>query len=189
MTIKTFLLSLCIITLSIQVNAQSEIAKEKKEKMAATAVEKIGPDVVDVAASNKDFSTLVAAIKAAGLVDALKAKSKFTVFAPTNAAFDKLDAGTVETLLKPENKEKLTKILKYHVVKGEFKAGDIANAIKSNGGTYTVETLAGGTLEAKLSGSSVILTDSNGQSINVSKADLKASNGVIHVVDAVCLPK
>lgn len=177
-------LGLCFLTITVMVSAQGDVSADK-----AVSMEKAGPDIVDIAASKEDFSTLVAAVKAADLVGALKAKGAFTVFAPTNDAFAKLPAGTVESLLKPESKQALQGILTYHVVAGEFMAKDVIEAIKKNNGEFVVSTLAGGTLTASLKGGSVILTDGSGQEITVIAADVDASNGVIHVVDTVCLPK
>lgn len=136
-------------------------------------------DIVDTAASKTDtFSTLVAAVKAADLVDALKGDGPFTVFAPTNDAFAALPEGTVENLLKPENKEQLQAVLKYHVVSGKIMAGDIAN------GTTSVETLQGTTADVAKGATGVTIDGAN-----VVKADVKTSNGVIHVIDAVILPE
>jgi uncharacterized surface protein with fasciclin (FAS1) repeats len=146
-------------------------------------------DIVDIAVGSKDHTTLVAAVKAAGLVETLKSAGPFTVFAPTNAAFDKLPAGTVATLVKPENKATLTAILTYHVVAGKFSATDVVAAIKAGNGTATLTTVQGGKLKASLKGSSVILTDEKGGTSTVIVADLNATNGVIHVIDTVVLPK
>ena len=145
--------------------------------------------IVGVAAGNKDFSTLVAAVKAAELVETLNSAGPFTVFAPTNAAFEKLAKGTVESLLKPEAKEKLTSILTYHVVAGEFDAAAIVAAIKKNNGKFEVKTVQGGTLVASLKGKNVILTDEAGNVSIVVIADVKASNGIIHAIDTVVMPK
>lgn len=147
-------------------------------------------DIIDNAVNSADHKTLVAAVKAAGLVDTLKGKGPFTVFAPTDAAFGKLPAGTVEGLLKPEAKGQLTKILTYHVVAGNFTADAVVKAIKDGGGKAEIKTVAGGTLVAKLNGpKNVILTDENGNSANISTYDVIQSNGVIHVIDSVVLPK
>jgi uncharacterized surface protein with fasciclin (FAS1) repeats len=146
-------------------------------------------DIVDNAVNSKDHTTLVAAVKAAGLVDTLKGPGPFTVFAPTNEAFDKLPKGTVDTLLKPENKAKLTGILTYHVVPGKMDAAAIANAIKDGNGKATMKTVAGGTLTATMEGSDVIVTDEKGGKAKVTIADVVQSNGVIHVVDTVLMPK
>lgn len=146
-------------------------------------------DVVDVAASSKDHTTLVAAVKAAGLVETLKGKGPFTVFAPTNDAFNKLPAGTVETLLKPENKAKLTSILTYHVVAGNLDAAAVMAAIKKGNGKAVLTTVNGEKLTATIDNGKVKLTDENGGVAYVTATDLKAGNGVIHVIDSVVLPK
>ena len=144
--------------------------------------------IVETAASVKDFSTLVAAVKAAGLVDALNSEGPFTVFAPTNAAFEALPEGTVETLTTEET-EQLGGILTYHVVPSEVMAADLIAAIESAGeGGYTIETVNGGTLTAMLDGGNVVLTDAQGNTATVTATDVDASNGVIHVIDAVLMP-
>lgn len=146
-------------------------------------------DVVDIAISSKDHTTLVAAVKAADLVSTLKSEGPFTVFAPTNAAFAKLPAGTVETLLKPENKSKLAGILTYHVVAGNLNAAAVVGAVEKGYGKATVPTVAGGKLVVTLKMGKVVITDENGNSATVVAADLKGSNGVIHVIDSVLLPE
>ncbi|CAN5746508.1 fasciclin domain-containing protein [soil metagenome] len=146
-------------------------------------------DIIDNAVNSKDHTTLVAAVKAAGLVDTLKGPGPFTVFAPTNKAFAALPAGTVDTLLKPENKDKLTTILTYHVVAGNMDSKMLMKAIKDGKGMASLKTVSGGTLTAKSSGKKVMITDENGGTANVTIADVKQSNGVIHVVDKVLLPK
>lgn len=146
-------------------------------------------DIIDNAVNSKDHTTLVTAVKAAGLVDTLKGAGPFTVFAPTNEAFNKLPAGTVETLVKPESKATLTKILTYHVVPGKQDAATIAKAITDGGGKATFKTVQGETLTASMEGSSVILTDAKGGKSKVTIADVMQSNGVIHVVDTVLMPK
>jgi uncharacterized surface protein with fasciclin (FAS1) repeats len=145
-------------------------------------------DIVDNAVKSKDHTTLVAAVKAAGLVDTLKGAGPFTVFAPTNAAFDALPAGTVDTLLKPENKGQLTSVLTYHVVAGKVDAKTLLSQIEAGGGTATLTTVQGGTLTAKAAGGGVQITDAKGGSARVTIADVNQSNGVIHVVDKVLLP-
>lgn len=145
--------------------------------------------VVDIAVGSKDHSTLVAAVKAAGLVETLQGAGPFTVFAPVNSAFAKLPAGTVETLLKPENKASLTKVLTYHVIAGNLDATAVIKAIKDGGGKAAVKTVSGGTLTASLKDGKVILTDENGGVATVVAADIKAGNGVVHVIDTVVLPK
>ena len=145
-------------------------------------------DIIDNAVNSKDHTTLVAAVKAAGLVDTLKGAGPFTVFAPTNAAFDALPAGTVDTLLKPEMKGDLTTVLTYHVVPGKVDAATLVGLIQAGGGTATVTTVQGGTLTASLAGESVNLTDAKGNVATVTTADVIQSNGVIHVVDKVLMP-
>jgi uncharacterized surface protein with fasciclin (FAS1) repeats len=145
--------------------------------------------IVGVAAANKDFSTLVAAVKAAGLVETLNSAGPFTVFAPTNAAFDKLPKGTVAGLLKPESKDQLVAVLTYHVVAGEFNAAAVVEAIKKNKGKFVIKTVQGGELTASLKGKNVILTDAAGNTSTVVIADVKASNGIIHAIDSVVMPK
>ena len=146
-------------------------------------------DIVDNAVNSKDHTTLVAAVKAAGLVDTLKSPGPFTVFAPTNAAFAALPAGTVDTLLKPENKGMLTGVLTYHVVAGKWDAAAISKMIADGKGMASIKTVAGGTLVAKSAGGKVTVTDEKGGVANVTIADVYQSNGVIHVVDKVLLPK
>jgi len=146
-------------------------------------------DIIDNAVNSKDHTTLVAAVKAAGLVDTLKGPGPFTVFAPTNEAFAALPAGTVDTLLKPENKGKLTTILTYHVVPGKLDAATLAKQIKDGGGMASLKTVAGGALTAKTANGKVMIVDENGNAANVTIADVMQSNGVIHVVDKVLLPK
>jgi uncharacterized surface protein with fasciclin (FAS1) repeats len=146
-------------------------------------------DVVDIAISSKDHTTLVAAVKAADLVGTLKSKGPFTVFAPTNAAFDKLPKGTVANLLKPENKAQLAKVLTYHVVSGSLDATAVVAAIKKGNGKAVLTTVSGGKLTASLKGKKVKLTDEKGKSAYVTTADLKGTNGVIHVIDTVVLPE
>ena len=145
--------------------------------------------VVDIAVGSKDHSTLVAAVKAADLVATLQSAGPFTVFAPVNAAFDKLPVGTVANLLKPENKATLTKVLTYHVVAGNLDAAAVVKAIKDGKGKVVVKTVAGNSLTVTLKDGKVTLTDENGGVATVVAADLKAGNGVVHVIDAVVLPK
>ena len=145
-------------------------------------------NIVGTAAGSADHTTLVAAVKAAGLVDTLSGTGPFTVFAPTNAAFGKLPAGTVDNLLKPENKAQLQSVLTYHVVPGKLMAKDVLGAIKAGGGKAVVTTVQGSKLTASVMGNKVILTDSKGRMSHVTTADLDATNGVIHVVDSVLLP-
>ncbi len=146
-------------------------------------------NIIENAVNSKDHTTLVAAVKAADLVETLKGNGPFTVFAPTNAAFDKLPKGTVENLLKPENKKMLQTILTYHVVAGKWNAADIAKAIKAGKGKATIKTVSGGTLTAWMDGKDLYISDENGNKAKVTIADVNQSNGVIHVVNAVLLPK
>lgn len=146
-------------------------------------------DIVAVAAGSADHTTLVAAVKAADLVATLQSKGPFTVFAPTNSAFEKLPAGTVENLLKPENKATLASILTYHVVAGKLDATAVMAAIKAGKGKAVLATVNGGKLTASLKGANVILTDEKGGVATVVATDLKASNGVVHVIDTVVMPK
>ena len=146
-------------------------------------------DIIDNAVNSKDHTTLVAAVKAAGLVETLKGPGPFTVFAPTNAAFAALPAGTVDTLLKPESKPTLTKVLTYHVVSGKMDATALMAAVKAGNGKAMLKTVSGGTLTATSNGSAVMVMDETGGTANVAIADVIQSNGVIHVVDKVLLPK
>ena len=146
-------------------------------------------DIIDNAVNSKDHTTLVAAVKAAGLVETLKGPGPFTVFAPTNAAFAALPAGTVDTLLKPESKPTLTKVLTYHVVSGKMDAKALMAAVKAGNGKAMLKTVSGGTLTATSNGSAVMVMDESGGTANVTIADVTQSNGVIHVVDKVLLPK
>src|SRR5690242_15281749 len=138
-------------------------------------------NIIQNAVNSKDHTTLVAAVKAAGLVDTLEGKGPFTVFAPTNDAFAKLPAGTVDTLLKPENKEMLTKVLTYHVVPGRVSASDLKDQIKAGGGKAQLKTVSGGTLTAMLHGNKIVLHDEKGGMATVTVANVFQSNGVIHV--------
>ncbi len=146
-------------------------------------------DIVDVAAGSAAHTTLVAAVKAADLVGTLKSKGPFTVFAPTNDAFAKLPAGTVDNLLKPESKSALVGILTYHVVAGKLDTKAVLAAIKKGGGKVVLTTVAGGKLTGTIEDGKVVLTDDNGGKAIVTATDLKATNGVIHVIDSVLLPK
>jgi uncharacterized surface protein with fasciclin (FAS1) repeats len=146
-------------------------------------------NIIDNAVHSKDHTTLVAAVQAAGLVDTLKGPGPFTVFAPTNAAFAALPAGTVDTLLKPENKAQLAKVLTYHVVAGRMDATALAAAIQAGGGKAMLTTVEGGRLTATMAADHLVLTDEAGGMSDVTIADVMQSNGVIHVVDKVLLPK
>ena len=146
-------------------------------------------DIIENAVNSKDHTTLVAAIKAAGLVETLKSPGPFTVFAPTNDAFENLPEGTVETLLKPENKGTLTKVLTYHVVPGSLDFRAISKKIEQGGGQAELKTVSGDTLIAWMNGpNNIVLKDENGNFANITTYDVIQSNGVIHVIDAVLLP-
>lgn len=145
-------------------------------------------NIVQNAVNSKDHTTLVAAVKAAGLVDTLSGTGPFTVFAPTNAAFAKLPAGTVDTLLKPENKGTLTKVLTYHVVPGRYTAGQIASLAARNHGTATLKTVEGESLRFMKSGNGWVVVDSKGGRSRITIANVMQSNGVIHAVDSVLMP-
>lgn len=146
-------------------------------------------NIVETAVSNENFSTLVAAVQAGELVDALSSEGPFTVFAPTNEAFNNLPDGTLSTLLQPENKATLQSILTYHVVEGQFMAEDVVQAINDNGGQFTVETLQGGELTLKLWEGNVYVKDVNGNKAQIIITDVETSNGVIHAINNVVLPE
>lgn len=175
------------LTIAFGVTAASAQMADGNPMVGGAAMYKT-KNIVENAVNSKDHTTLVAAVKAAGLVDTLMSAGPFTVFAPVNSAFDALPAGTVETLLKPENKATLVKILTYHVIAGNFSAKDVVAAIKKGRGRAEFTTVAGNKLTAMLDGKSVVLTDEKGGKSRVTIADVKQSNGVIHVVDAVLLP-
>jgi len=176
-----------LVVLAVAVTPMQLLAKDNP--MVGGAPMMANKDIIDNAVNSADHTTLVAAVKAAGLVDTLKGKGPFTVFAPTNAAFNKLPAGTVDTLLKPENKQMLTQILTYHVVAGKVDSAELAKMIKAGKGKATLNTVAGGTLTAMMEGKNVVLKDAKGGISTVTIADVYQSNGVIHVVDSVLLPK
>lgn len=183
MKILNSLLSL----LAVAVISTGAMAQEKTV-MVGGAPMYPSKNIVENAVNSKDHTTLVAAVKAAGLVETLSGPGPFTVFAPTNKAFDKLPAGTVETLVKPENKQTLTSILTYHVVPGKLSAMDLMNKIKAEGGKATLKTAAGGTLTATQKGKKIMLTDAKGGTATVTIPDVNQSNGVIHVIDTVLMP-
>jgi uncharacterized surface protein with fasciclin (FAS1) repeats len=170
------------LTLSLPVTAQEQT------KTVGGAPMYPSKNIVENAVNSKDHTTLVAAVKAAGLVETLQGKGPFTVFAPTNAAFTKLPAGTVDTLLKPENKAQLTGVLTYHVVAGKMTAQDLAAKVKEGGGKAMLKTVQGEMLTVTPSGNTLTITDKKGGKSTVSVADVMQSNGVIHVVDTVLLP-
>jgi uncharacterized surface protein with fasciclin (FAS1) repeats len=162
-------------------------ASAQKDPMVGGAAMYPTKNIVENAVNSKDHTTLVAAVKAAGLVETLEGPGPFTVFAPTNEAFDKLPAGTVDTLLKPENLAQLKKILTYHVVAGKLTAKDIAKQIKAGGGKATLTTVEGGTLTAMMQGDKLVLTDEKGGTATVTIENVYQSNGVIDVIDTVLM--
>jgi uncharacterized surface protein with fasciclin (FAS1) repeats len=167
--------------------ASAQMASEKTVQVGGAAMYP-SKNIIQNAVNSKEHTTLVAAVKAAGLVETLSSPGPFTVFAPTNAAFGKLPAGTVETLVKPENKGTLTTILTYHVVAGRVSAADIMAKIKAGGGKAMLKTVQGGTLTATTKNGAVWLTDAKGGMSKVTIANVFQSNGVIHVVDTVLMP-
>jgi len=196
MKIKKFITLLLMVSLVTTYSCVD--SKEKKEAEVETEIEmetqkeeeieEVGT-IVDVAISNDNFTTLVAAVNAADLVETLSSEGPFTVFAPVNDAFEKLAEGTVETLLKQENKEMLTNVLTYHVVAGEFNAEAVIGAINDNNGKFEIKTVQGEMLTATLSDGKVILTDATGNTSTVIMTDVEASNGIIHAIDTVVMSK
>lgn len=184
------LLAIVVLTLGVTfgVSAQEMGMKGGDNPMVGGAAMYKTKNIVENAVNSKDHTTLVAAVKAAGLVETLASAGPFTVFAPVNSAFDKLPAGTVDTLLKPENKATLVKILTYHVVAGNMDSKAIAKAIKAGNGKAELTTVAGGKLWAMMDGKNLILVDEKGGKSCVTIADVRQSNGVIHVIDTVVLP-
>jgi uncharacterized surface protein with fasciclin (FAS1) repeats len=180
---KIKFLGLLILTVIVSGNTFAQTKMVGGAKMYPTK------NIVENAVNSKDHTTLVAAVKAAGLVPTLESAGPFTVFAPTNEAFNALPAGTVESLLKPENKAKLTSILTYHVVPGKLSSGDLMKMIKMQNGKATLKTVEGGNLYVSMKGKGIVITDENGNTSQVTIADVNQSNGVIHVVNKVLLPK
>lgn len=168
-------------TTGIAAVAATPVAAHHHNKKAA-------PNIVETAQSTGVHTTLVAAVTAADLAATLSNPGPFTVFAPTDAAFAKLPDGTVSTLLRPENKGQLTNVLVYHAVSGSVTSADLVKLIAKSGGTATIDTLAGQKLSARLSGDTIVITDAKGRTTTVTQADVKTSNGVIHVTDGVFLP-
>jgi uncharacterized surface protein with fasciclin (FAS1) repeats len=185
---KIALAGAAAMALSLGINAFSPSFAAEETKMVGGAAMYPSKNIIQNAVNSKDHTTLVAAVKAAGLVDTLSGAGPFTVFAPTNEAFAKLPAGTVETLLKPENKAQLTKILTCHVVSANAMAGAIKKMVKDDNGEHKVKTVGGCVFTAKLKGDKIEIIDGKGQVSTVTIADVKQSNGVIHVVDTVLLP-
>ncbi len=188
--VKTFaaLAIMGLVATSCKNKETTETTETVVDTTATTEVAVVEPNIVEVASGNENFSTLVAAVTAAELGETLSGNGPFTVFAPTNDAFAKLPKGTVETLLKPENIEKLKSILTYHVVSGKFDAATVIDAIKKNNNKYTVTTVQGAKIDLSLKDDKVILTDATGAMATVVMPDVAASNGVIHAIDAVVMP-
>ena len=185
----TFMKTVKLITAVILTFVFGAISYAQKTVMVGGAPMYPTKNIIENAVNSKDHTTLVAAVKAAGLVETLQGKGPFTVFAPTNEAFDKLPKGTVDALLKPENLKQLQTILTYHVVAGKMNASDIMKAIKKGNGKADLNTVSGGTLTAWMKGDKLYIKDENGSMSQVAIADVNQSNGVIHVVDKVLLPK
>lgn len=179
---KLIIAAFALAAIAIAPNANAQT------KMVGGAAMYPTKNIVENAVNSKDHTTLVAAVKAAGLVETLSSAGPFTVFAPTNEAFDKLPKGTVETLVKPENKATLTKILTYHVVSGKVSAAQLMAKIKAGNGTAVLTTVSGGVLKAMAKGGKIYLVDEKGGKSWVTIADVNQSNGVIHVVNAVLMP-
>ncbi len=189
---KFLKLSACMLMATMFVNfsyAQKMDSQSDKTVNVGGAPMYPSKNIIENAVNSKDHTTLVAAVKAAGLVETLQGPGPFTVFAPTNNAFDMLPKGTVETLLKPENKARLTGILTYHVVSGKLDSKALAALIKAGNGNAELKTVAGGKLWASMQGNKIVLKDENGGMTMVTIKNVYQSNGVIHVVDHVLLPK
>lgn len=178
-----------IFLMAMIVVASTTAFAQEKTVMVGGAAMYPSKNIVENAVNSKDHTTLVAAVKAADLVATLQSAGPFTVFAPTNEAFAALPAGTVDNLLKPENKAALAGVLTYHVVAGKLNSKDIAKLIKEGGGSATLKTVAGGSLTASMMGNKLVLKDESGGTSTVTIKDVNQSNGVIHVVDHVLLPK
>ncbi|MGK4568462.1 fasciclin domain-containing protein [Flavobacterium sp. 3HN19-14] len=183
------ILSAAFLAIALFAGATSFAQTKEKTVMVGGAAMYPSKNIVENAVNSKDHTTLVAAVKAADLVKTLSSAGPFTVFAPTNAAFDKLPKGTIETVLKPENKAMLQGILTYHVVAGKMNSSDIAKAIKAGNGKAMLTTVQGGKLTATMEGKKLVLTDETGGKATVTIADVNQSNGVIHVVDTVLMHK
>ena len=183
-----FLMAMTVSFGAVNASAQMDKKTSNGNPMVGGAAMYKTKNIVENAINSQDHTTLVAAVKAAGLVDTLMGKGPFTVFAPTNAAFGMLPAGTVDTLLKTENKAMLTKVLTYHVVAGNMDSKKIMKAIKKGNGKAMFKTVAGGMLTASMDGNTLVLTDEKGGMSRVTIANVKQSNGVIHVVDTVLMP-
>jgi uncharacterized surface protein with fasciclin (FAS1) repeats len=188
MTIRIACLTAALALAAPTVTLTFPAIAQEAAKMVGGASMSPSKTIVDNAVNSKDHTTLVAAVKAAGLVETLQGKGPFTVFAPTNAAFGKLPSGTVDTLLKPENKSQLTGVLTYHVVSGNLTAQELIAKVKEGGGMATLKTVQGETLTVMPSGNTLSIKDKKGGTSTVTISDVKQSNGVIHVIDTVLLP-
>lgn len=186
---KITLAAILFSAFSLQVTAQDTKMASEKTVMVGGAPMYPSKNIVENAVNSKDHTTLVAAVTAAGLVETLQGKGPFTVFAPTNAAFEKLPAGTVETLLKPENKATLTSVLTYHVVPGKYNAKELLKWIKKGAGNAELTTVQGGKIWLMEKDGGIWLKDEKGGMAKVTIADVNQSNGVIHVIDTVVMPK
>lgn len=184
----TKILSIALVAFTFMIG-NFAFAQKEKTVMVGGAPMYPSKNIIENAVNSKDHTTLVAAVKAAGLVETLQGKGPFTVFAPTNEAFNKLPKGTVETLLKPENKKMLQSVLTYHVISGKMNSADIAMAIKAGKGKAILTTVQGGKLTAWMEGKNLYITDENGAKAKITIANVNQSNGVIHVVDGVVTPK
>lgn len=184
---KSFFLLLVLIVGAVSTST-AQCGSNKHHTKSTSYHSSHSRDIVEVAASNDQFETLVVALKVADLVETLHSDGPFTVFAPVNAAFAKLPDGTVASLLEPSNKDQLTKVLTYHVVSGKFNAKDVIAAVKAAGGEYKIKTVSGDILTASIQNGTLLLTDENGGVSAVTQADVSADNGVIHVIDSVVLP-
>jgi uncharacterized surface protein with fasciclin (FAS1) repeats len=182
--------SALVLALALGTVSTPSLAKMDEKTVSVGGAEMFpSKNIIENAVNSKDHTTLVAAVKAAGLVETLSGKGPFTVFAPTNAGFEKLPKDTVPTLLKPENKEKLAGILTYHVVAGKMSADDLAAKAKEMGGKVELKTVAGGTITVMGEDGGWVVVDANGGKSKITIADVNQSNGVIHVIDSVLLPK
>jgi uncharacterized surface protein with fasciclin (FAS1) repeats len=186
--VKLFGIIILSLLVTISFAQDSKMSSEKTVNVGGAAMY-ASKNIIENAVNSKDHTTLVAAVKAAGLVETLKGSGPFTVFAPTNAAFDMLPKGTVDELLKPENKAKLTKILTYHVVAGNWDSQALADKIKAGNGNAELTTVAGGKLWASMKGNKIMLKDENGGWATITIKNVYQSNGVIHVIDRVVMPK
>lgn len=184
---KIAVFSMVALSFAFSGNVTAQKMKEKTVMVGGAAMYP-SKNIVENAVNSKDHKTLVAAVKAAGLVETLQSAGPFTVFAPTDAAFAKLPAGTVENLVKPENKEMLTKILTYHVLPGKYSAKQVWAAVKAGNGKAMMKTVAGEDLTFWTKGNDLYVTDAKGNKAKVTIADVNQSNGVIHVIDTVLLP-